>query len=115
MKKADKSNARSANSAPASTGKKAVGLGYSGGGAPSVIAKGYDALAEEMIKIAKQSGVLVHEDPLLADSLAKLDVGAEIPKDLYVIIAELIAFAYVLDGRFPAEWTQPGGRFHYKI
>lgn len=95
--------------------KTAVGLGYNGQQAPSVVAKGFDALAEEIINLAKASGVLVHEDPELANTLAKLDVGEEIPKDLYIIIAELIAFAYLLDGRFPENWTMPGGRFYREV
>lgn len=95
--------------------KTAVALGYDGQQAPALIAKGFDHLAEEIISIAKANGVLVHDDPELAASLAKLDVGEQIPKDLYVIIAELIAFAYLLDGRFPDDWTMPGGRFYKSV
>ncbi|TDP31286.1 flagellar biosynthesis protein [Idiomarina aquatica] len=84
--------------------KQAIGLAYDGVNAPQVIAKGFDELAEEIIAVAKEHGVMVHEDPLLSDSLARLDVGEEIPRDLYIIIAEIIAFAYLLDGKFPASW-----------
>ena len=73
--------------------KKAVGLRYDGVGAPTVISRGFDKLAEEIIRQAKDAGVLVHEDPELANFLAKLEVGEQIPKEVYVIIAELIAFA----------------------
>ncbi|MEX1221947.1 MAG: EscU/YscU/HrcU family type III secretion system export apparatus switch protein [Idiomarina sp.] len=92
-----------------SKSKQAIGLGYNGSNAPSLVAKGFDGLAEQIIDLAKANGVLVHEDPELANSLAQLDVGEEIPRDLYVIIAELIAFAYLLDGRFPEHWTMPEG------
>jgi len=95
----------------ASKSKQAIGLGYNGSQAPTVVAKGFDHLAEQIIDLAKANGVLVHEDPELADSLSKLEVGEEIPRDLYIIIAELIAFAYVLDGRFPEHWTMPDGHF----
>jgi flagellar biosynthesis protein len=84
--------------------KQAIGLSYDGVNAPQVIAKGFDELAEEIIAVAKEHGVMVHEDPLLSDSLARLNVGEEIPRDLYIIIAEIIAFAYLLDGKFPASW-----------
>lgn len=84
--------------------KQAIGLAYDGVNAPQVIAKGFDELAEEIIAVAKEHGVMVHEDPLLSDSLARLNVGEEIPRDLYIIIAEIIAFAYLLDGKFPASW-----------
>ncbi|RTE86119.1 MULTISPECIES: EscU/YscU/HrcU family type III secretion system export apparatus switch protein [Gammaproteobacteria] len=73
--------------------KKAVGLKYDGVSAPTVVARGFDGLADEIIELAKEAGVLVHEDPELADFLAKLEVGDEIPQEVYVIIAELIAFA----------------------
>lgn len=84
--------------------KQAIGLAYDGVNAPQVVAKGFDELAEEIIAVAKEHGVMVHEDPLLSDSLARLNVGEEIPRDLYIIIAEIIAFAYLLDGKFPASW-----------
>lgn len=73
--------------------RKAVGLSYDGKTAPTVVSRGFDKLAEEIIAQAKEAGVLVHEDPELANFLAKLEVGDEIPKEVYVIIAELIAFA----------------------
>ncbi len=73
--------------------KKAIGLRYDGKDAPTVVARGFDGLAEDIIAAAKDAGVLVHEDPELANFLAKLDVGDEIPSDIYIIIAELIAFA----------------------
>ncbi|RUO79796.1 flagellar biosynthesis protein FlhB [Idiomarina tyrosinivorans] len=84
--------------------KQAIGLAYDGINTPKVIARGFDELAEEIIAVAREHGVLVHEDPLLSDSLARLNVGDEIPRDLYIIIAEIIAFAYLLEGKFPASW-----------
>ena len=73
--------------------KKAIGLKYDGKNAPNVVSRGFDELAEEIVAAAKEAGVLVHEDPELANFLAKLEVGEEIPRDVYVIIAELISFA----------------------
>ncbi|RUO26360.1 flagellar biosynthesis protein FlhB [Aliidiomarina minuta] len=77
--------------------KSAIGLSYDGQNAPTVIAKGFNQLADEIIALAKEQGVLVHEDPELANFLSKLDVGDEIPREIYVIIAEIIAFATWLD------------------
>lgn len=70
---------------------------YNPQAAPKVIAKGFNEVAEEMIALAKKHQVLVHEDPELAEFLSRLDVGDEIPKELYVIVAELIAFVTWLD------------------
>ncbi|MEP4890062.1 MAG: EscU/YscU/HrcU family type III secretion system export apparatus switch protein [Aliiglaciecola sp.] len=87
--------------------KSAVGLQYQEGDkqAPKVIAKGFGDLAEEIVALAKQSGVLVHEDPYLSEFLASMDLGQEIPEQLYHVIAELIAFSYVLQGKFPESWA----------
>ncbi|MCL5049656.1 MAG: EscU/YscU/HrcU family type III secretion system export apparatus switch protein [Firmicutes bacterium] len=83
--------------------KTAVGLRYAklhgekAKGAPNVVVKGYNELAEEIIATAKAHNILVHEDPELADFLQRLEVGDEIPPALYVLVAEIIAFATWLD------------------
>lgn len=86
--------------------KSAVGLKYNEADktAPSIIAKGFGDLAEEIISIAEENGVLIHQDPYLSEFLAKLDLGQEIPEQLYHVIAELISFSYVLQGKFPESW-----------
>lgn len=85
--------------------KSAVGLKYESGSAPKVIAKGYGVLAQELIEIAKQNDVMIHQDEELNKFLHQLDLGQEIPQELYLIIAELIAFAFVLQGKFPEKWN----------
>lgn len=82
--------------------RTAVGLRYDklhGGaaGAPHVLVKGYNELADEIIELAKAHNVLVHEDPQLAEFLQRLEVGDEIPEALYILVAEVIAFAVWLD------------------
>ncbi|ABG41764.1 FlhB domain protein [Paraglaciecola sp. T6c] len=74
--------------------------------APQVVAKGFGDLADEIITLAKESGVLIHEDPYLSEFLASLDLGQEIPEELYHVIAELISFSYVLQGKFPESWAK---------
>ncbi|GAC18130.1 EscU/YscU/HrcU family type III secretion system export apparatus switch protein [Paraglaciecola arctica] len=108
--------------------KSAVGLKYnqsnqnipptdgaSSGGAPTIIAKGFGDLAEEIIALARQNGVLVHEDPYLSDFLATLDLGQEIPDQLYHVIAELISFSYVLQGKFPDSWAKTHNKISKKV
>ena len=93
--------------------KSAVALKYQqdeASATPTVIAKGFGELAQEIIELAKQNGVLVHEDPYLSDFLATLDLGQEIPDQLYHIIAELIAFSYVLQGKFQDSWAKDFGK-----
>ncbi|QJR81731.1 flagellar biosynthesis protein FlhB [Alteromonas pelagimontana] len=87
--------------------RRAIGLKYNseqGDKVPTVVAKGYGEFAEAIIEAAEEAGVLVHEDPYLSEILATLDVGQEIPESLYYVIAELIAYSYVLQGRVPKGW-----------
>ncbi|PKG98886.1 EscU/YscU/HrcU family type III secretion system export apparatus switch protein [Paraglaciecola sp. MB-3u-78] len=89
--------------------------GESSAGAPTIIAKGFGDLAQEIITLARQNGVLVHEDPYLSDFLATLDLGQEIPDQLYHVIAELISFSYVLQGKFPDSWAKMHNKVSKKV
>jgi len=82
----------------------AVALAYDGKNAPRIVAKGHGELAQDIIATAKEHGILVHEDEELVKVLQRIELGSDIPKELYIIIAELIAFSYVLQGKFPEEW-----------
>lgn len=97
--------------------RSAVGIKYQQDEqkAPQVIAKGFGELAEEIVALAKQHGVLIHEDPYLSEFLTQLDLGQEIPDQLYHVIAELIAFSYVLQGRFPDSWAKSHHKVSQKI
>lgn len=92
------------NDNPSNKNKAAVGLKYDGEGAPEIVSKGYGELAELIIAEAEKAGVLIHEDETLMQLLGRLNIGEEIPKELYFVIAELIAFSYVLQGKFPENW-----------
>ncbi|QIZ75657.1 EscU/YscU/HrcU family type III secretion system export apparatus switch protein [Ferrimonas lipolytica] len=85
---------------------KAVALKYNQPNAPTVTASGVNEMAQQIKHLAQASGVLVHHNPQLAEMLAKLELGQQIPPELYRIIAELIAYAYLIDGRFPEQWQQ---------
>ncbi|MDH5190596.1 MAG: EscU/YscU/HrcU family type III secretion system export apparatus switch protein [Gammaproteobacteria bacterium] len=83
---------------------RAVSLKYDGKDAPRVTAKGEGKLAEQILNIAREHGIPLHEDPDLVNLLAKLELGEEIPRSLYVAIAEVIAFAYIMTGKIPEEF-----------
>ena len=84
--------------------KSATALRYQGKQAPTVVAKGHGELADDIIALAKEHGVLIHQDDELSKLLSQLQLGEQIPEQLYVVIAELIAFSYVLQGKFPDNW-----------
>lgn len=83
----------------------AIALEYDGENAPQVIAKGNGSIAEKIIEIARQNNVSLHEDKELIEILAQLELGDEIPESVYRAVAEVIAFIYVLNGRFPKDYT----------
>ncbi|WP_258406193.1 EscU/YscU/HrcU family type III secretion system export apparatus switch protein [Shewanella aegiceratis] len=94
---------------------QAAALRYDGKSAPQITAKGEDLVAEEIIAIAKEAGIYIHQDANLSNFLQKLEIGEEIPKELYLLIAELIAFVYMLDGKFPERWDNMHKRIMQEV
>ncbi len=84
------------NPAPA-----AVALKYDGNTAPTIAATGTYELAEEIVRIAQEHGVPLYENPELASILSRLALNDEIPETLYQVIAEILAFAFHLQGKTP--------------
>ena len=71
-------------------------------GAPVVVAKGAGFIAEKIREIGRQHGVMIVENKLVARTLFKLvDVGREVPEDLYRAVAEILAFVYRVRGKLP--------------
>lgn len=81
----------------------AVALKYDGKTAPTIAATGTHQLAEEIIRIAREHKVPLYENPELASILARLELNDEIPETLYQVIAEILAFAFNLQGKTPAD------------
>jgi flagellar biosynthesis protein len=77
--------------------QRAAALRYTGSGAPQVIAAGRGHVAESILARAREAGVPVHEDPDLADALALLALGDEVPESLWTAVARVLAWAYALD------------------
>ncbi|SCL83222.1 EscU/YscU/HrcU family type III secretion system export apparatus switch protein [Sporanaerobacter sp. PP17-6a] len=78
--------------------KSAVALKYNkDNSAPIVVAKGRGHIAEKIIEIAKENKVEIYEDEDVADNLMKLEMGMEIPQELYEAVAEIIAYIYNLN------------------
>ena len=79
--------------------RKAVGLRHDAdsGSAPRVVAKGRGELAERLLAIARENGVPVRHDPDLMQMLSAVEVGEEIPEQVYDAVAQLIGFLYRLN------------------
>ncbi|MBA3008865.1 MAG: EscU/YscU/HrcU family type III secretion system export apparatus switch protein [Proteobacteria bacterium] len=76
--------------------KKAVALKYDKqkDGAPKVAAKGQGLVAEKIIELAKKHNIPIKDDPDLIEVLSSLELNEEIPSEIYVAVAELLAFVY---------------------
>jgi flagellar biosynthesis protein len=77
----------------------AVALHYSGSDAPRLVAKGGGALAERIIETARKHNVPLQEDAGLATALSRVELGREIPRELYVAVAQVLAFAWDVAGK----------------
>ena len=83
------------------TQKKAIAIKYDKeqGDAPVVLASGKGQIAEQIIKAAREAGLEITQDADLAELLAKVPVGTEIPVELYQAVAEVLAFVYRVNKR----------------
>ena len=76
----------------------AVALKYSpGDSAPTVVAKGRGLIAEEIISRAREHGIFVHESPELVALLSQVNLDGQIPPQLYIAVAELLAWIYQVE------------------
>lgn len=94
----------------------AVALSYdeSRDSGPRVVAKGYGEVADAIIARARESGVYVHNSPALVTLLMQVNLDSHIPPQLYMAVAELLAWLYQLEqdqaSAGPASGTQHGSQ-----
>ncbi|TBU95366.1 EscU/YscU/HrcU family type III secretion system export apparatus switch protein [Phytopseudomonas dryadis] len=88
--------------------RQAIALTYDGQNAPNLSAKGDDELAEAILAIARAHDVPIYENAELVRLLARLELGEAIPEQLYRCIAEIIAFAWYLKGKYPPGFDPRG-------
>jgi flagellar biosynthesis protein len=73
---------------------------------PKVTATGKDETAEQIIALAKEHGIPIHEDADLAVLLSQLELYENIPESLYHVVAEVLAFAYIVSGKTPKGFSE---------
>lgn len=83
---------------PPSPQQVAVALAYGQStGVPKVVAKGRGLIAQAIIERARQNGVYVHESADLVGLLMQVELDQQIPPQLYLAVAELLAWLYRLE------------------
>jgi len=81
--------------------RQAVALHYAPkkDAAPKLVAKGRGYLADKILELARQHHIPIRHDKNLVQILAKLDLEAEIPQEVYQAVAEILAFIYRVANR----------------
>lgn len=83
---------------PSDPVREAIALAYGQtDAAPRVVAKGKGLIAEQIIARAREHGVYVHESPELVALLTQVDLDEHIPAQLYMAVAELLAWLYRIE------------------
>jgi flagellar biosynthesis protein len=77
----------------------AVALHYDRTGAPRVVAKGKGSIGDKIIEVAKANNIPIEENEVLAGALSNVELGEEIPAELYKAVAEVLIFVLRLSGR----------------
>lgn len=80
-------------------GQQAAALGYDleKDSAPKILAKGKGDIAEKILKKAEEKNIPIQTDQDLVQALLALEIGQEIPVELYEVMAEILAFIYSLE------------------
>jgi flagellar biosynthesis protein len=80
--------------------RRATALRYEQGRrAPEVVATGVGLVADRILAAAREAGIPVRHDPALAEALAALELGADVPEALWKAVAETLAWAYRVDAQ----------------
>ncbi len=81
--------------------EQALALFYDGGEAPVISERQFGEHASELVALAYEAGIPVYENPELLQQLSALNVGDNIPPELYRLVAEILAFAFYMQGKAP--------------
>ena len=84
--------------------KVAIALSHDIGSdhAPTVVAKGYGEVAEQILRLAFDNDIKVRTDPDLAQILEVVEVDCEIPLQAFAAVAEILTYVYRMNGALPA-------------
>jgi flagellar biosynthesis protein len=87
--------------------RRAAALAYDGQTAPRVVAGGSGILADEIEALARLHGIPIIQDPRLSSALSAVPLGDEIPAQLYVSVATVLAYVFKVAGRQPGDPGDP--------
>ena len=80
--------------------QQAVALGYQPGApAPKILSQGRGVLAEAILQRAQELSIPIKTEPSLVEFLMQLDVNTFVPPELFAAVAQVLAWAYEVDGK----------------
>ena len=85
--------------------EQALALFYNGESAPEITEKRFGKAAQELVELAYEAGIPIYENPALLEQLANFSIGDEVPPELYRLVAEILAFAFYIQGRGPNDYA----------
>lgn len=65
--------------------------------APKVIAKGKGVVAANILEKGSKEDIYLYKDKNLANKLYSIELGSEIPTELYEAVASILSFVYEID------------------
>lgn len=83
----------------------AIALFFDGVNTPWVSATGSGPVGDQIIQLAQEHDIPIHEDACLAGALSQIPLGDDIPRELYLAVAEVLAFVYYIDEMQSAEYN----------
>lgn len=86
--------------------EQALALFYDGGQAPVISEKRFGEKANELVNLAYEAGIPIYENPELLEQLSALSIGNNIPPELYRLVAEILAFAFFIQGKGPKGYQE---------
>lgn len=75
-------------------------------GAPVIVASGMGHLAEKIVEVASDSGVPIYEDTSLATVLTQMELGREIPEELYQAVVDIYLYFLNFDPTDPEKFRR---------
>lgn len=86
--------------------EQALALFYDGGKAPVITERRFGDNANELVNLALEAGIPIYENPELLEQLSTLSIGDNIPPELYRLVAEILAFAFYIQGKAPKGYEE---------
>lgn len=85
--------------------EEALALFYHHDEAPVMTEHRFGKAAQALVDICYEAGIPIYENPALLEQLSDLSIGDHIPPELYRLVAEVLAFAFYIQGKAPQGYT----------